>query len=108
MYYSSEKALQAGGRPVPEQCHTPECSPSEGNAVLPQFKTSYSFGLLLILSRLSAVFPLIEVLAYKYIPERLRELANRCKHTSNQGEHTFCFHPKVTKSLRPIRLLGEF
>ncbi|RLM75512.1 hypothetical protein C2845_PM15G21120 [Panicum miliaceum] len=24
-----EKALQAGGRPVPEQGHTPECSPSE-------------------------------------------------------------------------------
>ena len=53
------------------------------------FKTSCSCGLLLILSRLSAVFPLIEVLAYKSIPERLRELANRCK--SNQGEHTFCF-----------------
>jgi len=49
MYYSSEKALQAGGRPVPEQCHTPECSPSEGNAVLPQFKTSYSFGFLILI-----------------------------------------------------------
>ena len=44
---------------------------------------------MLILSRFSAVFPLIEVLAYKSIPERLRELANRCK--SNQGEHTILF-----------------
>ncbi|OEL19393.1 hypothetical protein BAE44_0019588 [Dichanthelium oligosanthes] len=56
----SDKALQAGNRVVLNQGHPPEYLPKGG-------------------------FPLVAVLAYKSIPERMREQGYRLEYTSNQG-----------------------